>query len=641
MRRILTLVLTFFCVTSWAATDVLFDLASPYFNAYPASNRTVTLQPLAPYPGNLVTYTSGPSGTFVASNLFVTDYDGVIKERGSAFAISFKIGVTATNLGLIRAETITIGASTNPVSGRVPYSMAASDARYATLATATNIAASVASRDGSTLTNLAGTLTASTGISITTNALGNPIIAATGEAEAVVPTNAITGWISDTNSANLITTTNLVIASTNGLVPANVLTNKQTNVVISGNFSGYGTNLLLWRNADSSLQRFLGYWGPGQWGTNATNFAILTTRSADQYTGRVLYVGEETFLRGISLQVGNSNSLSDANSGQVDPRITLSMGFTDDFDHEIQWRFEEYTLTDGLHQPLLSYEESNSGRVWLGNTNGLGRVTARGIFDSPTNIISGGSFYGSALGLTNYPATNLLKGATGSAGQILTATVTGVVWSNAPAVGGLTEFPYTAITNSPWLTNNQQGVTLGGTFSGEGSDLTYTLPTWGGGSSDIVLYDEVSERLYLADGVTFGGTNMTVAFTGYALSAATFSGSAQSLTNLPPSGITDAILNWGGPTNSIPCTNATLFYASATDVLLSTVTGSATGRKQWASLAVSNSSAGNITLRVTNALWRAIGTGTTNALVIPGSKVGLLSVECWGTFQLYGTAVQQ
>jgi hypothetical protein len=58
-------------------------------------------------------------------------------------------------------------------------------------------------------------------------------------------------------------------------------------------------------------------------------------------------------------------------------------------------------------------------------------------------------------------------------------------------------------------------------------------------------------------------------------------------------------------------------------------------------LAVSNSSAGNITLRVTNALWRAIGTGTTNALVIPGSKVGLLSVECWGTFQLYGTAAQQ
>jgi hypothetical protein len=548
---------------------------------------------------------------------------------------------------------------------------------------------------------LTNTFTTGTGITFTTNGASIEI-AATGEAEAVVPTNAITGWIADTNSANLITTTQLVTWSTNGLVPANVLTNGQANVVISGNFSGYGTNLLLWRNTDPSLQRFLGYWGPGQWGTNATNFAVLTTRSADQYTGRVLYVGEETLLRGISLQVGNSNSLSDTSLGHVDPRITLSMGYTQEQDHEIQWRFEEYTLTDGLHQPLLSYEEENNGRVWLGNTNGLGRVTARGIFDSPTNIISGGSFYGSALGLTNYPATNLLKGATGSAGQILTATASGVVWGDAPAAGGgltnnqsgvtltgtfsgssptftnlsvygsyggpnnfwpvaefsgqsmtgfgswqwtnilvapayagsghlLTNITASAITNAAWLVNNQSGVSLAGDFS-VGSSIS-TLQMAG--------YDEASEALRYIDDFSINGTTRTLTLTSGAIAATNFIGSAQSLTNLPPSGITDTVLTWGGPTNSIPCTNATLFYESATDVLLSTVTGSATGRKQWASLVVSNSSAGNITLRVTNALWRAIGTTTTNALVIPGSKVGLLSVECWGTFQLYGTAVQQ
>jgi hypothetical protein len=195
--------------------------------------------------------------------------------------------------------------------------------------------------------------------------------------------------------------------------------------------------------------------------------------------------------------------------------------------------------------------------------------------------------------------------------------------------------------------NHSTGIALGNNSQGVGANsvaIGYYASAIGSqaitlNAGEELIHNTVANRILL-------NASNNVIVTGSALIASngivgTFTGNASGMTNLPPSGITDTVLTWGGPTNSIPCTNATLFYESATDVLLSTVTGSATGRKQWASLVVSNSSAGNITLRVTNALWRAIGTTTTNALVIPGSKVGLLSVECWGTFQLYGTAVQQ
>lgn len=48
----------------------------------------------------------------------------------------------------------------------------------------------------------------------------------------------------------------------------------------------------------------------------------------------------------------------------------------------------------------------------------------------------------------NVQGTNVLSGG-GSIGQLLTVTATGAVWSNAPAIGGQTQWPWSAVTNAP------------------------------------------------------------------------------------------------------------------------------------------------------------------------------------------------
>lgn len=114
-----------------SVTIIYFDLEQ--FNASPTTNRTVTLQALSPFPGNLVEYSSGTNGYFYASNLAVGDYVGEIKRKGQATAIPFQVTVTSTNLGIINAHEIFSvgGIQTYPQAGRAAWSISASDARYA------------------------------------------------------------------------------------------------------------------------------------------------------------------------------------------------------------------------------------------------------------------------------------------------------------------------------------------------------------------------------------------------------------------------------------------------------------------------------------------------------------------------------
>lgn len=132
LLKILTLV-AMVAKANAANTDLYFDLAEPKFNAYPASNRLVTLQLLTPFPGNLITYTSSASGTFWVSNAHLGNYSGVIKPKGNAGEIRFMVTVTATNLGLINADEITSlgGIQTYPTAGSAAWSIQASDRRYA------------------------------------------------------------------------------------------------------------------------------------------------------------------------------------------------------------------------------------------------------------------------------------------------------------------------------------------------------------------------------------------------------------------------------------------------------------------------------------------------------------------------------
>jgi len=129
-RLILTVMLLALSWRGQAATHVVFDMEA--FNASPATNRTVTMQRLQPFRGNLISYATGTNSSVTASNLGIGDYDCVILQRGSASAIPFQVTVTATNLGVIGANTNTSvrGQQSYPVSGASSWTILASEGRF-------------------------------------------------------------------------------------------------------------------------------------------------------------------------------------------------------------------------------------------------------------------------------------------------------------------------------------------------------------------------------------------------------------------------------------------------------------------------------------------------------------------------------
>lgn len=134
----LSIVLCFvLALLSAKATNVHFDLSAPQFNASPAASRSVTLQPMSPFAGNLLFFTSSTNGTFTFTNAQATLYLGVIKAPPGA--INFAIYVTGTNLGTVEASSITAspGSQTYP-AGATAWSIQTSDQRYALSGTASS-----------------------------------------------------------------------------------------------------------------------------------------------------------------------------------------------------------------------------------------------------------------------------------------------------------------------------------------------------------------------------------------------------------------------------------------------------------------------------------------------------------------------
>lgn len=129
-KFVITVLATIASLLSYAQTHVKFTLSD--FNASPDTNRNTTVQALTPFPGNLVTYSSGTNGYFYLSNAGVGDYSCEIQQKGQAKAIAFQVTVTATNLGVVEALSITSvrGIQTYPSTGKSAWTIAASESRY-------------------------------------------------------------------------------------------------------------------------------------------------------------------------------------------------------------------------------------------------------------------------------------------------------------------------------------------------------------------------------------------------------------------------------------------------------------------------------------------------------------------------------
>jgi hypothetical protein len=131
MKTLIKILALFLAVAAGAQTHVRVYL--PAFNADPATNRYVAVQPLQPFRGNVTRYYSGTNDYVYVSNALRADYLTTIERRGSSAEIAFQFTVTATNLGIIDAHTNTSvkGQMSYPVSGQSSWTIDASDARYA------------------------------------------------------------------------------------------------------------------------------------------------------------------------------------------------------------------------------------------------------------------------------------------------------------------------------------------------------------------------------------------------------------------------------------------------------------------------------------------------------------------------------
>jgi hypothetical protein len=168
-------------------------------------------------------------------------------------------------------------------------------------------------------------------------------------------------------------------------------------------------------------------------------------------------------------------------------------------------------------------------------------TTAGGTFSGAVTNSYG--FVGNGGGLTNYQGTNLANGGS-SVGQILTATTSGVTWSNAPSVGG-------SATNA--INNN----------GGSGTNLT----VYGTLTSTNMLVSMTNVATSVGGGVSLS----TV--TNVAIAISDTNGAAQAATNnfmVTATNIAQSIANGvSGPTNGITATTATnianSFYIQSTN----------------------------------------------------------------------------
>lgn len=280
MRTKLVLLLAFLFALVANAETVYFDLAVPYFNANPATNRVVTLQPLSPFPGNFLRYTSSVSGTFYASNLYIGDYAGVVLQKGQAGQIPFQITVVSNGTTVVNAHEITsvLGQQSYPISGKSSWSINASDQRY--LRTASVGSTDYVSPGQSTSVRTNGTV-----FSVdVTGSLTNNAATATFATNASNSTNLF--GVAYNSGATNLTSTNTVLKGTtefrtpdgNDIITADFI-NDDDNHLLSFDFSpgssvqigGTGVVAVAHYGAGGALT----YTGSGNNGTLATSVDTL------------------------------------------------------------------------------------------------------------------------------------------------------------------------------------------------------------------------------------------------------------------------------------------------------------------------------------------------------------------------------
>jgi hypothetical protein len=101
---------------------------------------------------------------------------------------------------------------------------------------------------------------------------------------------------------------------------------------------------------------------------------------------------------------------------------------------------------------------------------------------------------------------------------------------------------------------------------------------------------------------------------------------------------------WEGPTNRLYLTNqyTSYFYPASSNCAVTAVSSLPSITQAAAELAVFNTSSNTIVLYLTDTSARPIGFATTNALAIPGGKLGFFSIRCYGqSIKLYENLPQQ
>lgn len=207
---------------------------------------------------------------------------------------------------------------------------------------------------------------------------------------------------------------------------------------------------------------------------------------------------------------------------------------------------------------------------------------------------------------------------TPSEGQFISRTGNKNKWSDPSAV---TSVDASNVVSGGVLGSNTLSATAGldGWLLGQSN----SLPVWtqdGGGLSNIT-----------ASSAT---TATTSTFT---------TGNSAALTN----GVyeTNAIFPYSifaSASNQITLNNTYWLLSVSTGFSITNAIGQSAGNATWATLLASNSSASSVTGYVTVPAIRAIGSATTNALIVPAGKIGVFSLLSMGSLLTnYWDAVQQ
>lgn len=291
------------------------------------------------------------------------------------------------------------------------------------------------------------------------------------------------------------------------------------------------------------------------------------------------------------------------------------------------------------------YWMSDGSILFVYGNGGAGALRARfdvanSVYSFVGNVVAtSGTFIGDGSGLTNLPSggSTTITNTTSAAGVVTGGSGSFGIGTNLTSVAGGTNsfFVAAAAANSwtnrigdSWLLSGANSVLTVGTNTGNN-----TVITDGYGSFANGFWVDAGAQEYFVGkvnvGVNRGDFSLNSGTVSNITSTATLTASNVTAlgTATANSVVANAILKepkgtWGGPTNTLAANGGYYEYSSATDCA---VTNISDGGGWWGTLAVSNSSAANITLRLTDARIRVTGTASTNALVIPSAKVGFLS----------------